>query len=581
MGRLMRDVMRHWPWYFVSVASTVAYLLLDLVVRDMSGRLTDAALAQDQGFVRLLAATMAAFACTFPFHGISTWSKSTLSERLMYRMRLRMGEKVGKISIMRLGEERSGDILSRMGGELDTLSTFVLNGLSFITTLAVTFVATVSMLLAIDWLITLIIVAGMAVCVPLCYLFTKSVQKKELAMREALGRATQTAQQNFGAIDVIKSFRAEAAARRKYGVEVEQALFQEIKTLRTGAWSRSLGEVLGMLPFFAAMIVGAFQVSAGRLSAGDLVSVFALGFSFCTWLRGTPDAVLYLQKSYASCERVYGFLDLPEEQGGSNRLPDLSSAVVDFSHVDFSYTGQSPTLQDFSLRVERGQTVALVGPSGGGKSTVLRIICGFLPPQKGEARLFGTPVGQWDLPSLRKNISVVLQESYLSPGTLRENLLTARADADDQTLMQACRRAGVLQFVRERGLDTPVGERGGRLSGGERQRVAVARALLKDAPLLLLDEPTSALDIHSEKAVRQGLNELMQGRTTVIATHRLNLARQADVILVISGGRVVQRGDHEQLLAQEGIYARMWREQEADDTTNSEKREAGHNGQAR
>ena len=176
--------------------------------------------------------------------------------------------------------------------------------------------------------------------------------------------------------------------------------------------------------------------------------------------------------------------------------------------------------------------------------------------------MFGTPVGQWDLPSLRKNISVVLQESYLSPGTLRENLLTARADADDQTLMQACRRAGVLQFVRERGLDTPVGERGGRLSGGERQRVAVARALLKDAPLLLLDEPTSALDIHSEKAVRQGLNELMQGRTTVIATHRLNLARQADVILVISGGRVVQRGDHEQLLAQEGIYARMWREQE-------------------
>ncbi|HIS67837.1 MAG TPA: ABC transporter ATP-binding protein [Candidatus Gallacutalibacter stercoravium] len=570
VGRMMKDVMHYWNWYLLSVVSTAAYLVLDIYIRNATGQITDAALAGSGAFVPLLLCMLGAYLAAAPFHGMSTYTKAMMSQRMMRDLRIRMGEKVTRVSLPKLALERSGDIISRLGYEMELLDDFVYYGLSFVTTLVVQSLGTLAVMLYIDWQLALVLVAGALVSLPVCYRLSLRVGKRTYLAQQALGRASQSAQQGFGALDIVKSFQSEERVKEQYAQEVNSALGQELKSNRQEAWMNIAGEILGLLPLFAMLCLGAGRVIGGTLTVGNLMSLSMVGASFCHLLKGTPDNLIYLQKAASSCRRIYSFLDLPEESAGGERLPQNSESAVTFSNVGFSYTEDAPggenTLDSLHFEVKKNQTLALVGASGSGKSTVLRLICGFITVQQGSVEVLGRPVEQWNVAALRQNIGMVLQESYLFPGSIRENLLAAKEGASDEELLRVCALAGVSEFIKERGLDTPVGERGGQLSGGERQRIAVARALLKDAPLLLLDEPTSALDPVSEQAVNRGLLKLMEGRTTIIASHRLSLVQRADQILVLEKGRVVQRGTHEQLLRDTGgLYARLHAEQNAEE----------------
>ena len=213
------------------------------------------------------------------------------------------------------------------------------------------------------------------------------------------------------------------------------------------------------------------------------------------------------------------------------------------------------------MKIRKGEKIALVGESGNGKSTVLKLVCGFLLVNDGTAKVFGNPIKDWQMKALRENIALVSQDSYLFPGTIRQNLLSAKADASDEELLEACKKSGIYDFVVEKGLDTEVGERGQNLSGGERQRLCIARAMLKNAPLLLLDEPTSALDSKSEKIVQESLENLMQGKTTLVVAHRLSTIKNADRILVLDTGKVIAEGKHEMLMQNCPQYYDLYRRQ--------------------
>ncbi|KAI4453145.1 atp-binding cassette sub-family b [Holotrichia oblita] len=327
----------------------------------------------------------------------------------------------------------------------------------------------------------------------------------------------------------------------RYWKALSEAMAADLRTQMISVRMSAIGNALGMIPMVVMLIVGALRVADSTLTTGQLLSLTLIGNGLIGWLAQVPDVFSYIQRSQGAGKRIYDYLDLPEEHDGLYLLPNSSSSVVELRDVHFAYAGEPPLLKGISLTVNKGETVALVGISGCGKSTLLKLICGFLHPETGTVMVQGGAVNEWALGPLRSQLALVAQDSYLFPGSIRDNLLAANNRASDQQLLQACERAGILAFVNERGLDAQVGERGMQVSGGERQRLSIARAMLKDAPLLLLDEPTSALDAAAENIVQQSLERLMEGRTTLVVAHRLSTIRKADRIVVIDDGHSRKR----------------------------------------
>jgi ATP-binding cassette, subfamily B, bacterial MsbA len=302
------------------------------------------------------------------------------------------------------------------------------------------------------------------------------------------------------------------------------------------------------------MTVGAFVAFMGALGMGSQS------------LRQLANLQTVFAEGMAAARRLFAALDVePEvrERPGAQALPKGRGDIA-FEHVDFAYGDGGPTLSDISLKVLRGETVALVGPSGGGKTTLLNLIPRFYDPTKGRVTIDGQDLREVTLTSLRNQIALVTQEPFLFDDTIRANIAYARPDASQAKIEQAAREAAAHEFILDlpHGYETSVGEAGARLSGGQRQRIAIARAFLKDAPILLLDEATSALDTESEAQVQAALRRLMAGRATILIAHRLSTVRGADRIYVIDKGRIVETGDHASLMRKRGLYARLAKTQD-------------------
>ena len=309
--------------------------------------------------------------------------------------------------------------------------------------------------------------------------------------------------------------------------------------------------------------LGVWRITKGTLTQGELLSLVAIGGGFFSWLQGTPDIVAYLRKAQVACERIYSFLDLPEEENGNEtKCHQKGSCIVKIDDAHFAYPGEKEILNGISLELNEGESVALVGASGSGKSTILKLICGFIIPDSGSVELMGNSVEDWDKEAMRRNIALVSQKNQLFPGTLRDNLLANQMNIEDERLVALCKQAGLEALLDERGLDGNVGEAGYQFSGGEKQRITILRALLKDAELILLDEPTSALDAVSEESIQQCLRMLTKGKTSITIAHRMSTIKNADRIYVLHQGRIVQCGSHDELFNQEGQYRQMLKLQE-------------------
>ncbi len=500
---------------------------------------------------------------------LQSYLTTSISQGIMFDLRRQLFGRLMQQSVGFFTSSRTGDLLSRMnndvGGIQDVISDTVFG---FVASLVVA-VSTLAVMLSLSWQLTLAALALMPlVLVPGRYVGRANYLARR-RVQEKLGEASAYMQEVLGisGILLVKAFTKERVEERRFGRLNEDLRHLEIRQAMIQRWFGILGSAFQAFGPALLLLLGGYLVLTGRTTVGTLISVVTILGGRLIGSIGTLAGIqVNVMGSLALFQRIFHYLDLPADvadRDGAHALPSVRGAI-DFDEVSFTYPGASrPALPDLSFHVEPGQLVALVGPSGAGKTTATYLVARFYDPESGSVRLDSVDVRELTLESLSSRIGVVFQDTFLFHASVRDNLLYARPEASQQELESATRAAHIHQFIESLpyGYDTIVGERGHRLRGGEKQRLAIARVILKDPRIVILDEATSHLDTLSEHLVQAALRPLFSGRTSFVIAHPLSTILAADVIFVPEDGRLVDRGTHQELLDRGGLYRALYERQ--------------------
>ncbi|MBD5633624.1 MAG: ABC transporter ATP-binding protein [Candidatus Eremiobacteraeota bacterium] len=489
---------------------------------------------------------------------------SLVGEGIMRDIRTKLVSHLHSMPIAFFTNTKTGEIMNRVSSDVDNVDNVVTGTLVQIVTNLATIATTVVTMFVLDWKLSLLALAVVPLMiVPLSPVGRRMyvVRKETREKRDEIESLTQETLSLSG-ITLIKSFvRERFEAKRFYDVSTG-LMALEIRLAMVGRWFiASIAAMVIVGPAIVWLGGGYLTIYYG-LTVGTIVAFVALLgrlYGPASTLAGIQVQII---SAFAVFERIFEYLDMKPEPSGTLDLPQVAGGIT-FENVHFSYTADRSALNGVDLAIRPGQVAAFVGPSGAGKTTITQLVPRFYDPQTGSIRVDGLDVRDVKLDSLRSHIGIVTQETYLFHDTIGNNLRYAREDATQAQIEEAVRAANMAEFVASlpEGYETVVGERGHKLSGGERQRLAIARVLLKDPRILILDEATSALDSENEALIQAAFDEAMHGRTSLVIAHRLSTILSADVIFVVDRGRIVERGEHAELLAQNGTYARLYRTQ--------------------
>lgn len=395
---------------------------------------------------------------------------------------------------------------------------------------------------------------------------TKKISSLQVTYRQKTDAMAEITQDAVSGILVLRSFGIEDVFRNRMHVAAQELVENEEKRTQITNTAIVIRKVVQWLPNIMSAVYAVYLVSRGEISLGGLVAFILILNKFVDAFIGLPFCMVDASAGVVSVKRVEEILNASEERGGTENTALDANVAINFDKVDFGYTEEKQVLHKLSFEVKQGENVAFVGESGGGKSTIFHILCGFYPKTSGQYQLLGRNIEDWNIEALREQISLVSQNVFLFPTTIEENVGYGKSDATHEEIVEACKKAEIHEFIMTlpQGYQTLVGERGAILSGGQKQRISIARAILKDAPILLLDEPTSALDVETESNIQDAINAVMEGRTCITIAHRLSTVVNADKIMVLRQGRVVESGTHEQLMELGQEYAKMYGEGNVD-----------------
>lgn len=395
---------------------------------------------------------------------------------------------------------------------------------------------------------------------------TKKISSLQVTYRQKTDAMAEITQDAVSGILVLRSFGIEDVFRNRMHVAAQELVENEEKRTQISNTAIVIRKVVQWLPNIMSAVYAVYLVSCGEISLGGLVAFILILNKFVDAFIGLPFCMVDASAGMVSVKRVEEILNASEERSGTENTALDTDVAIYFDKVDFGYTEEKQVLHELSFEVKQGENVAFVGESGGGKSTIFHILCGFYPKTSGQYQLLGRNIEDWNMEALREQISLVSQNVFLFPTTIEENVGYGKSGATHDEIVEACKKAEIHEFIMTlpQGYQTLVGERGAILSGGQKQRISIARAILKDAPILLLDEPTSALDVETESNIQDAINAVMEGRTCITIAHRLSTVVNADRIMVLKQGRVVESGTHEQLMELGQEYAKMYGEGNVD-----------------
>ncbi len=457
---------------------------------------------------------------------------------------------------------RSSDSSFRVAYDSQSIQTIYNKGLTNIFSSAITLLGTFAIMVRLDWQLTLLSLAVLPAVVGAIYFFANRIRRQSTFIQEQESAVLAQAQEGLSSIRMVHAFGREEWEVRQFHLQASQSLRANLKLTLTNVHSSLVISTLMVLGTAAMYYVGSLHVIAGTLTLGSLLVFSAYLLMLYQPLESLTYTAWALEGAAAGAQRCFEVLDRQDDvtdSPGAVSITQVGGAVA-FENVSFGYDSNRLILREIDLNIRPNQIVALVGGTGAGKSTLLSLVPRFYDPTAGRVTCDGRDLRQITKRSLRSQIAIVLQDTLLFSTTVRENISYGRSDATEEEIQEAARRAQADEFIRGMpdGYDSPVGERGGHLSAGQRQRIGIARAFLKNAPILLLDEPTSALDPETEAAIMETIKELMRGRTTLIVTHRLATVHNVDRIVVLENGRIVEQGSGPELVRRNGLYARLY-----------------------
>ncbi|OMF91725.1 ABC transporter ATP-binding protein [Paenibacillus sp. FSL R7-0337] len=566
-ARLSTYMLRHKLIYAVLLLVTLFSIVLDLTMAWFLARITDAAVRLDVesfkglawfGILFLLVTGLNTF--------VSAYLKTNVSAKIRNELRQDMMGHTLALPQSYFDRNHSGDLLSRFTNDNQSVGEACGQVILDLLRNPLLAVASFGYLLYINWLLALICLSIGPMLFLTGKIFGNAMRINSVRVQESMSRTTAFLNDILGSSMVFKAFSMERRLQKQYVGYSEDIASGEKKKARIEGATGAISSLLGNLTFLLALVIAGWFVANGRLEVGAMIAFIQLMNYLVGPFSSLPGLVASMQQSLGAAERIFEVMDAPAEV---EVLPEVRAELPGFgelrlAEVSFSYPGsEKQSLNKVSLELARGQQMAVVGPSGGGKSTLFKLLLGFYQTDAGEVAINGRPISGIPLAELRSYFAYVPQESGLYSGSIRDNIESGKPGASDEEVIEALRQANAYEFVTElaEGIHTDIGEHGSRLSGGQRQRLSIARAMLKNAPILLLDEATAALDNESERMVQHAIRKLMKDKTTLVIAHRLSTIQNADVILVMENGEIVERGGHEELLAAEGRYSDLYHSQ--------------------
>ena len=569
LKKVLHRVRRYWPVLILSLVLAAVYVAMTLYIPVLVGQAIDAMVdAGKVDFLALANSLIQVLICA-AVAGISQWVMNEMNNRVTFLVSRDIRDEAFRhiqvLPLSYLDRQPQGEIVSRVISDVDTFADGLLMGFTQLFTGVLTILGTLGFMLRINWMIALVVILITPVSLVVANFIAKRTYSMFKLQSATRGEQTTLIDETIGEMKVVQAFGHEKASLQQFD-EVNKRLEKcSLRAIFFSSLTNPCTRFVNSLVYAGVGLVGALVAVGGGITVGNLTSFLSYANQYTKPFNEISGVVTELQNALACAGRIFELIEEPTRSPDPEKpeRPEQVNGAMEIRNLEFSYTPEKPLIKNFNLSVRPGMRIAIVGPTGCGKTTFINLLMRFYDPKGGEIRLNGVDTRKMSRSDLRRCVGMVLQDTWLKAGTIRENITMGKPDATDEEVIAAAKQAHAHSFIKRlpQGYDTVIGEGGGNLSQGQKQLLCIARVMLCLPPMLFLDEATSSIDTRTEIRIQKAFDIMMQGRTSFIVAHRLSTIREADLILVMRDGHIVEQGNHQELLAKQGFYAELYQSQ--------------------